>query len=75
MHGITLNSRPARVVALLMILITLSTADLYLTMQYMTTRGMYEADPLVHALREPHGCWSTLAVFKSICLALAVAST
>lgn len=68
------ESRPTRVVVLLLGVTLLSLADLHLTLTHIRHFGLAEANPIAIALFEMTGCSSSLALLKLATLTIAVAS-
>lgn len=67
-----LTGRESRMRRLLGVVVLLSAVDLLLTIGFMQTVGMYEANPIVHLLIEWTGSPLSVAVFKIISVACGV---
>ena len=68
----SLARRTTRVRRLLLVIAGLSVVDLFVTLFYMKTVGMYEANPIVHALAESAHPVAAIALFKLASLAIGV---
>ncbi len=75
--GRWIKSRPGRVTALVGVIVVLSLADLYLTLLYLRTVGMGEANPLAHLILqycsvEALAAWKILTVLLATVILLAL---
>lgn len=67
-----LNQRSRRVALLLAAAVALSAVDLFATLGYMTTSGMFEANPIVVYLAEQAWAASLITVYKLLTVSIAV---